>query len=305
MDEGRYRAAEQSYWSSLGVSPTEQRVHLTRTDVNVRLQEIGEGPPVLFLHGALASGVSWGDLAARIKGFRCLLLDRPGTGLSDALKTPLSGDRLPEFAETLAVDVLDALGIERAHIAASSFGGYFALRTAWAHPDRVDRIVQFSFPVGASMDRPPMSMRMLSVPILRRMLIARPPSPRMLRGAFSRMGHRESVKDGRITQEILDGFAALLKHTDTLRNEMAMGTAFFSVRGINGLALPDAMLAEIKTPILFFWGAKDHNGGADKARELVIRIPNAELELVPDGGHASWLDDLDRAANSTADFLSR
>lgn len=231
-------------------------------------------------------------------------MDRPGTGLSDALKRPLSVDRLPEFAETLGVDVLDALGIERAHVVSSSFGGYFALRTARAHPDRVDRIVQFSFPVGARMNRPPLSMRVLSVPFLRRLLIAMPPTERMLRGAFSRMGHRESVKDGRITQQILEGYAALLKHTDTLRNEMALGTAFFSVRGINGLALPDEMLAEIKTPILFFWGTNDHNGGAEKAHELVARIPNAELELLAGGGHASWLDDLERAAEATTDFLS-
>jgi pimeloyl-ACP methyl ester carboxylesterase len=89
-----------------------------------------------------------------------------------------------------------------------------------------------------------------------------------------------------------------------MRNEFAMGKAFFSVRGINSLALPDEMLAEIKTPVLFFWGTNDHNGGADKARELVDRIPNAELELV-DGGHASWLDDIDRAAEATTDFFAR
>jgi pimeloyl-ACP methyl ester carboxylesterase len=305
VDEVKYREAERRFWESLGVTPTEQRIHLKRTDVTVRLQEVGEGPPVLFLHGALASGVSWANLAARIKGFRCLLLDRPGTGLSDPLKKPLDMEHLPPFAETLAVDVMDALGIDRSHLVSSSFGGYFALRTAWAHPDRVDRIVQFSFPVGARMNRPPISMGILSVPILRRLLIAVPPNKRMLRSAFSRMGHRESVKDGRITQEILEGYAALLKHTDTLRNEMALGTAFFSMRGINSLALPDEMLAEIKTPVLFFWGANDHNGGADKARELVDRIPNAELEMVPGGGHASWLDDLDRAAQATTDFLGR
>jgi len=303
VNESRYREAEWRFWGSLGTTPTEERIHLPQTDVTVRLQVVGDGPPVLFVHGGLASGVSWANLAARMKGFRCLLLDRPGTGLSDPLKEPLDVKALPQFAETLPIDVLDALGIERAHLVSSSFGGYFALRTAHAHPERVDRIVQFSFPVGARMDRPPMSMRVLSVPILRSLLIARPPSERMLRRAFAQMGHRASVKDGRITHEMLEGYAALLKHTDTLRNELAMGNAFFSVRGINSLALPDALLAEIKTPVLFFWGTNDHNGGAEKARELVDRIPNADLELVH-GGHASWLDDLDRAAEATIDFLS-
>jgi pimeloyl-ACP methyl ester carboxylesterase len=149
-----------------------------------------------------------------------------------------------------------------------------------------------------------MFLRVLSVPILRRLLIARPPSKRMLRRGFSQMGHRDSVRDGRISEEILEGFAALLKYTDTLRNEFAMGKGFFSWRGINSLALPDSFLGEIKTPVLFFWGTNDHNGGAEKARELVDRIPNAELEMVA-GGHASWLDDLNRAAEATIDFLGR
>src|SRR5438132_13442169 len=109
MNESRYRDAERKFWESLGVTPTERRIHLKRADVTVRIQEIGDGPPVLFLHGALASGVSWGNLAARIKGFRCLLLDRPGTGLSDALKRPLTVDGLPQFADALGIDILDAL----------------------------------------------------------------------------------------------------------------------------------------------------------------------------------------------------
>jgi 2-hydroxy-6-oxonona-2,4-dienedioate hydrolase len=302
MNESRYRDAEQRFWRSIGASPTEQRIHLKRNDVTVRVQEVGHGPPVLFIHGALASGVSWANLAATMKGFRCVLLDRPGTGLSDALGTHLTVNGLPQFAETLAIDVLDALELDRAHIVSSSFGGYFALRTAWAHPDRVDRMVHFSFPVGARMEPPPVSMRLLSVPILRRLLVAVPPSARMLRGAFSRMGHGESVKTGRITQEILDGYAALLKHTDTLRNDFAMGS-FFSVRGLNSLALPDDLLAEIKTPVFFFWGTNDPNGGADTAQAFVDRIPNATLELLEGGGHASWLDDLDRAARATMTFL--
>jgi 2-hydroxy-6-oxonona-2,4-dienedioate hydrolase len=304
VDERRYRDVEERFWKWLEVTPTEERIHLPRTDVTVRLQILGDGPPVLFLHGGGGSGASFGNLAARMKDFRCLLLDRPGTGLSDPLKTPPNLESLPQFAETLPLDVLDALSIERAHFVSSSFGGYFALRTARAHPDRVDRIVQFSFPVGACMDPPPLFLRVGFVPILRRLVTARPPSKRMLRRLFSVMGHRESVKDGRISEEILEGFAALLKYTDTMRNEFAMGNAFFTLRGINSLALQDAMLAEIKTPVLFFWGTNDHNGGADKARELVDRIPNAELELV-EGGHASWLDDIDRAAEATTDFFAR
>jgi hypothetical protein len=58
MDEARYREAEQRLWGSIGATPTEHRVHLERNDVTVRLQEVGEGPVVIFLHGANTSGSS-------------------------------------------------------------------------------------------------------------------------------------------------------------------------------------------------------------------------------------------------------
>ena len=53
--------------------------------MGLRVQELGDGPPILFIHGANTSGTSWATLAAKLPSFRCLLLDRPGTGLSPAL----------------------------------------------------------------------------------------------------------------------------------------------------------------------------------------------------------------------------
>ncbi|RPI09398.1 MAG: alpha/beta fold hydrolase, partial [Actinobacteria bacterium] len=114
-DPDRYRAAEQRLWRSLGVTPIERKVALTRTGITVRLQECGEGEPVLFVHGASNAGTSWASLAALLGGFRCLLLDRPGCGLSDPLPQSLDdATRLAAFADDLVVDVLDALGVERA-----------------------------------------------------------------------------------------------------------------------------------------------------------------------------------------------
>jgi hypothetical protein len=41
-DEARYRAAEQRLWDSVGLAPSERRVHLRNLDVEVRVQEVGE-----------------------------------------------------------------------------------------------------------------------------------------------------------------------------------------------------------------------------------------------------------------------
>jgi hypothetical protein len=53
MNEVRYRQAERRLWESLGVTPTEQRVQLGRTNIMVRVQEFGQGPAVVLLHGDL------------------------------------------------------------------------------------------------------------------------------------------------------------------------------------------------------------------------------------------------------------
>jgi pimeloyl-ACP methyl ester carboxylesterase len=194
MDERRYREAERRLWDSLGVTPSEHRIDLRLSGVKVRVQEIGAGPPVLFVHGANTSGASWASLVARIEGFRCLVLDRPGTGLSEPVAAAFDAAGLRAFADALVADVVDALGLESAHVVATSFGGYMALRSAAAHPDRFRRMVQFSWPVGAPIDRLPAFIRMGAVPGLRRLLAAMPPSERAVRMMFRGIGHRESLK---------------------------------------------------------------------------------------------------------------
>jgi len=108
VNEERYRRAERALWESLGVHPTERSIGLERTGAAVRIQEVGEGPPVVFVHGASNGGTSWASLAARLDGFRCILVDRPGCGLSPPLDARLPDmTHLDGFADYLVVDVLD------------------------------------------------------------------------------------------------------------------------------------------------------------------------------------------------------
>ena len=103
-NETRYRQAEERLWQSFGLRPTEQRVRLARIGVTVRVQEIGQGPPILFVHGGSICGTSWAPLVARLSGFRCLLLDRPGCGLSDPLDSKFDDvEAQGIFAQALVV----------------------------------------------------------------------------------------------------------------------------------------------------------------------------------------------------------
>ncbi len=306
MNEAAYRAAEQRLWRSLGVDPVERWIHLARNDVDVRIQELGTGHPALFLHGANTSGASWGSLAARLTGSRCLVLDRPGTGLSKPLARRIDACSLTEIADTLVADILDALELPTAHLVATSLGGYVALRAAAASPDRVDRMVQFSWPVGAPVPHLPWALRAMSVPGLSRLAAAMPANERSVRMLFRRLGHGDKLEDGRITQADLDCYLAMLRHTDTMRNEIGPSRAVVSpIHGLDRLLLTDETLRRVVCPTLFIWGGRDVFADAETARAFVARIPNAELDLMPEASHSPWLDDLEYCADAMTDFLRR
>lgn len=300
-----YAEAEARLWASHDAMARSRELRLARLGVTVRIQEVGDGPAVLFVHGANTSGASWIALAAHVPGFRRILLDRPGTGLSQALAEPLTPATLPAFADTLLIDVLDALELRSAHLVATSFGGYIALRTAATHPERVERMVQFSWPVGAPTTWVPLSMRILAIPGIHRLMAALPATERSVHSTFRRIGHGPSLDDGRITPEDIACYLALLRETDTLRNELALARAFVSpLRGLRDIVLSDELLGAIEAATLFIWGGRDPFGGEETARGLVERIPGSRLESMSSAGHAPWLDDLEGCARSTAAFLA-
>ena len=242
MNEGRFREVEQRMWRSVGLTPTEQRLQLARTGATVRVQEVGEGPPVVFVHGASNSGTSWAGLLAGLDGFRCIVMDRPGCGLSDPLATRFDDvDKLRAFGESLIVDVLDAMDIDKAHVVATSFGGYIALQTAAAHPDRIRRLVELGWTIGAPIAKTPLVMRLASVRFLGQMLAAIPANERAVRAILKGAGLRQALAAGRVSQEVVDTFHALLRHTDTMRNELRAGPRIITpIRGLKPQRLAPA-----------------------------------------------------------------
>jgi pimeloyl-ACP methyl ester carboxylesterase len=305
MHETRYREAEQQLWRSVGVTPTEHRVHLSRNNVAVRVLESGAGPPLLLIHGASNSGASWADLVARLPDHRCLLLDRPGCGLSDPLPAGMGLDSGRRMAETLVADLMDAFELDTLDLAATSFGGYIALRTAVAVPERVRRMVLFGWPVGAPVADVPAVMRWASAPGLRSLAGLMPPNRRAVRAMLRSVGLRSAIDSGRFTDEALTSYTSLLRDTDTMRNEIS-GGRFMTFRGLDPrVSLTQEELGSIRTPMFFLWGEEDPLGGPDIARWVVDHIPTAELELLPGAGHAVWIDDPDHAAKVTSTFLAQ
>jgi len=112
------------------------RQHWIRVaDSKMYVEESGQGPALLLLHGGLLDHRQWApQVKAWSRHFRVLNCDLRKHGLTqDGDSTFLSSDGL--------VRVLDSLGVPKAYVLGHSLGGVAALDLALAHPERVSRLV--------------------------------------------------------------------------------------------------------------------------------------------------------------------
>ncbi len=308
-NEQRYRDAEQRLWKSVGVAPTERRLRLKRLGLSVRVQEVGEGPTILFVHGASNGGASWAPLVARLDGFHCVLLDRPGCGLSEPLtgKAGLADiDAVKTVADRLIPDVLDAMDLPSAHVAATSYGGFFAFRAAAHAPERIGRIVEYSWSMGAPMAKVPLLMRAAGIPGMGALTARMPVTKASAKMILRQVGLKGAVESGKFDDAMLDWFVSLLNNTDSMRNEIrSTPKVIRPIAGLNqAMLLERSLIERITMPVKFFWGEDDPNGGADVAQAFAAMFSDAELEMIPNAGHAPWIDEPERAAAATTEFLT-
>ena len=106
--------------------------------VRLSIVEAGTGSPVLALHGLGATKGSFLPTVAALSAqFRVIAVDLPGFGDSDK---PIGAAYNARFFAGAAVDLLDALSIERAHLIGNSLGGRVALEVGLRYPSRVGRL---------------------------------------------------------------------------------------------------------------------------------------------------------------------
>lgn len=298
----RYRQAERALWDRYGLEPTDRFVELDSPAVRLRVLEVGSGEPALFVHGTGGPG-AFPSLVSELSGLRCLVLDRPGWGLS----SPLEPVRYGESAVTADVlcGVLDALDIERAHVVGTSIGNNWALRLAQRQPARVGRIVLLGGAPLAPGIPVPGFIRLLSSP-LGALVVRLPQKPKMVHAQLRQIGHGPSLDAGRIPDEWIQWRLALGRGTDSMHHERAMIRAGVSLRTgpHGGLQLEDGELAAIEQPALWVYGTADPVGTLPTWKRVVGLLPRGELHLVEGGGHAPWFDDPGQVARRINRFLA-
>lgn len=111
--------------------------------IRLHVEDQGEGPALVLLHGTGTSGRVWdAQVADLARDHRMFAVDSRGCGRSDR---PTEGNDIAgNTADVLAV--IDALGLDRPVVVGSSVGAVFAIEAALAAPDRIGGIVSIDGP---------------------------------------------------------------------------------------------------------------------------------------------------------------
>jgi pimeloyl-ACP methyl ester carboxylesterase len=139
-----FENAERRLFAACALHVVTRRVRLTGPALTVRVLEVGEGPPLLLVHGSGMSASTWAPLLPYLSGHRLIAVDLPGFGLSDP--RDYGGRSLREHAVAQLISLLDALGLERAPIVGTSLGGMWGLCLAVDAPERVTAIASLGVP---------------------------------------------------------------------------------------------------------------------------------------------------------------
>jgi len=296
------------YASSLSVLLAQHDVrpsyHLVQTDPGPTfVMDVGEGEPVVFVHGTPATSAVWVPLLEHLSGIRALVVDRPSHGLSgdfDFAEVP--ADEVRAHGVRYLESLLDALGLDSATFVCNSYGGLWAMWLASDRPNRVRRIVQAGAPPGMRTPNVPLIFGLLSVPWIARVLHRiGPPSSRSTRRFFRQMGDPVDRLSPAMVETYTD--SQRLPATASLMRNIQHVARFPGRFDHRSLWLDDTDLGRITTPTLFLWGPNDFVGGVDHARATAAVLPNSELEIVG-VGHLPWLQEPGACAHTIERFVS-
>jgi pimeloyl-ACP methyl ester carboxylesterase len=112
--------------------------------VGIEVEVTGTGKPVVLIHGFPDTGTLWRNQVPALveSGFQVIVPDMRGYGKSDKPKE-VEAYSVPFVAGDLLA-VLDALGVERAHVVGHDWGAAIAWAVGSLIPDRVDQLVALS-----------------------------------------------------------------------------------------------------------------------------------------------------------------
>jgi pimeloyl-ACP methyl ester carboxylesterase len=255
-------------------NPARHLIHIENR--NIYVEQAGQGEPVLLIHGFGGSSYSWRKVVpALAEDYWVVALDLYGFGWTDRPDDWSCYTR--DGQVELILGVMDALGIDNAHLIGHSYGGSISMALAADHPERVRSMVL-------------VDSAAVNYPMNRRKWFARVSlfNFAYVRGLALRQGFVERVMekayydDSAVTGELVETYL------ERLRVEGA-------AHGFRGLSRPlpkskrprgDIRYEDLDIPTLILWGAQDELISLEIGRYYAQFFPDARFVSIEASGHA-------------------
>lgn len=263
--------------------------------VRVHYQEFGDvsQPKMILVHGYTASTYVWGAVAPKLagEGFHVIAIDLLGFGYSD--KPAWFEYSIASQARVLE-QFMNRLGIGRATLVGSSYGGAVAATVALDYPERVEKLVL----VGAVCNDEAKTngiLRFVSMSGVGEIL-----SPFLIDSRrFLKSRMRRTIAPSNhhlITEERLDAVSR------PLRAKNAHNSVLTSARNWNASRIEaDAHL--INQPTLLIWGENDTIIPIHNAQRLYDSIVHSRLVVLKDCGHVPQEENPERFVELVSFFV--
>jgi pimeloyl-ACP methyl ester carboxylesterase len=240
----------------------------------------GEGPPVIFAHGAGGNLLSWFQQLSYFRATnKSILFDHRGFGRSAF--DPDAVD-VRDFAGDV-IRVADAAGADRCAIVCQSMGGWSGLGAALRHPDRVTCLVLSATPGGITTPEVTASFGAAQS----RAAGGEPPSHLVLSEAF-----RQRAPALAVLYDLVSGLNAPLG-------------AILRQLGDPERGVSDDALSAFQIPTLVLAGEEDPIFPPATLESVARLIPGSEFAVVKGSGHSPYYECPERFNAIVAEFISR
>lgn len=257
----------------------------------IHFNTAGSGPAVVMLHGSGPGATGWSNFNPNIghlaEHFQVFAVDMPGWGKSD----PVSYEDRDHV--TTAIEVLDALGLEKAAFIGNSMGGATSIKVAGRHPDRVSHLVTMGSGAPGARIFTPGGGPSEGLKILHAGY--RDPSVENMRALCKVMAFDPEFATEELVQQRYESCA---RHPEHIKNFAA---------GLGRPRLGESTLedlAKIKAPALIIHGRDDRVVHFEASLRLVSSIENSRLVLLNRCGHWAQLEHADEFNRLVTDFIA-
>lgn len=239
----------------------------------VRYVDVGQGPPVVLIHGFASSLETWDALIPELsKTHRVIAMDLKGFGWTDRPE----GDYSPKAEARLVLRLLESRGIEKAAFVAHSWGSSVTLELALAAPERVSRIALYdAWVYEAQLPTFFVMSRAGGVgEALFSMYYSERSDERMSLAFFDK---------SLISEPLAEAVERSLERPGTVAAALA------GVRGMHYTEI-EARYHTIDKPTLLLWGREDVVTTLPFGERLSRELPHARLVVYPRCGHFPMIE---------------